>query len=103
MRGCVANQSGSHEKAVAVILYAAAVIVEKNARLNRVAFGDEILFENVCDIDVLRSLVEAIQAAVGIFFELMKVCEVELVTVVAESAEEASAQVIIRIDEAAKV
>src|SRR5438270_3654182 len=103
MRAGVAYESGAHEKTVAVVLDAAAVVVEKNACLNRVAFGDKILSEYVCDIDVLRSLVEAIQPAVGIFFELMKVCEVELITVVAESAEETRAQVIIRIDKAAKV
>src|SRR5947209_18375924 len=102
MRASVADESGADQKTVAVILDASAVVVEKHARRNRVAFSDEILSENICDVNVLRSLVETIQSAVGIFFELMKVCEVELITIVAESAEETHAQVIIRIDEAAK-
>ena len=86
-----ADERGAHQKTVAVVLDAAAVVVEMKARLQGVALGDEILSKDVCDIDILRSLVKTIQPAVSIFFELMKVCEVELITVVAESAEETRA------------
>ena len=57
-----ADECGADEKSVAVVFDAAAVIVEMKARLQGITFGDEILSKDICDIDVLRSLIEAIEA-----------------------------------------
>jgi hypothetical protein len=65
------------------------------ARLNGVALGDKILAEEVGDVNVLRSRIEAIKTTVGVFFELAKVCEVKLIAVVVECPEEARAQVVV--------
>ena len=103
MRAHVADERGAHQKSVAVVFDAAPVVVVMQARLNRVAFGEEILPKEIGDVNILRALVETVETAVGIFFELMKVGEVELIAIVAERAEDARAKIVIGIDEAAKV
>src|SRR5919107_2246226 len=103
MRPRVADDSGSDFKSVAVELYPGAVVVEVKARLCRVALGERVLAEEIRDVDVLTPTVEAVEAAVGVLLKLREVCEVELITVVLERAEDARAEVVVRVDEAAEV
>ena len=103
MRARVADERGAHQKTVAVVLDVAPIVVVMQARLNGVAFGQKILAKEVGDVNVLRALVKAIEAAVGIFFELMKVGGVELKLIIVECAENTRAEIIVRLDEAAKV
>src|SRR3712207_7175010 len=72
-------------------------------RLRRVALGQEVLPEEVGDVDVLPPPVEAVQSAVGVLLKLREVGEVELVAVVLERAEDARAEVVVGVDEAAEV
>src|ERR1051325_4100209 len=99
----IANQSGSHEKSIAVVLNPATIIVVKRTRLNCVALANKILTKQIRNIDVLPAVVESVQSAVRIFLELCKVGSVDLVTIVAELTEDARAQVVVGKDEAAKV
>ena len=73
------------------------------AELRRVAFGEKVLLVDVCDVDVLLSPVEAVESAVRVLLKLREVCEVELIAVVSERAEEACAEVVVGEDEAAEV
>src|SRR4029079_16681088 len=103
MRPDVANRRGPHEKAVAIEFDAAPVVVVMKAALNRVALADEILSKDVCDVNVLVARVEAIEAAVRVFFEHREVGAVELVTIVVKRAEHARAEIVIGENKPAKV
>src|SRR5947209_5998521 len=103
VRARVADDRRANLKSVAVELDAAPVVVEVETELRRVALREKVLLVEVCDVDVLLAAVEAVESAVCVLFELREVCEVELVSVVSERAEEASAEVIVGEYEAAEV
>jgi hypothetical protein len=103
MRPCVADNGGADLKTVAVKLARGAVVVKQKADLRRVAFAQEILPENVADVDVLMARVETVQAAVGVLLQLGKIGGVELILIVGEAAEETRAEVVVGVDEAAKI
>src|SRR5216684_2954208 len=95
----VADQRGTNEETVAIKLAAGPVVVVKRTGLNCVALLNEILPKNVCDVNVLPAAVEPIQAAVRVFFELSEVSNVVLITIVAETAEDACAKIVVRENE----
>ncbi len=103
VRPRVADDGRADFKAVAVVLDPRAVVVEVKARLRRVALREKVLPEEVGDVDVLPPTVEAVEAAVGVLLQLREVGEVELVLVVPEGAEDARAEVVVGVDEAAEV
>src|ERR1041385_9389166 len=71
--------------------------------LDRVALANEILAKDVCDVNVLVTSVEAIQAAVRVFLEHREIHRVELVTIVVKRAEHSRAEVVVGKNEAAEV
>src|SRR5215218_5311018 len=103
VRPRVADDRGADFKAVAVELYGLAVVVEVEARLRGVAFGERVLPEDVRDVDVLTAAVEAVEAAVRVLLKLREVCEVELITIILERPEDARAEVVVCVDEAPEV
>ncbi len=60
VRPHVANQCGTHQKSVAIEFVAAAIVVVKRARLDRVTLPDEVLPENVRDVNILMTQIETI-------------------------------------------
>src|SRR5215207_2948217 len=84
----VADDRRADLKAVAVVLDAGAVVVEVEAELAGVALHQKVLPVEVGDVDVLAAAVEAVEAAVGVLFELREVGEVVVVAVVVEAAED---------------
>src|SRR5689334_9130617 len=99
----VANQRRSHQKAVAIEFNAASIVVVVKASLDRVALANEILPEDVGDVNVLMARVEAIEAAVRVLLEHREVRGIELIAVVAESAEYARAEIVVGKNKPAKV
>src|SRR5687767_7672658 len=71
--------------------------------LDRVALANEILPEDVGDVNILMTRVEAVQPAVRVFLEHREVGAVELVPVVVERAKHARAKVVVGKDKPAKV
>src|SRR5216683_2552716 len=69
MRSHIADQRRTHQKSIAVILDAAAIVVEMKTAFDRVTLANKVLAKNVGDVNVLMSRVETIQAAVGVLFE----------------------------------
>src|SRR5215216_604565 len=99
----VAYQRRSHQKTVAIEFHAASIVVVMKASLDRVAFANEILPENVCDVNILVARVEAIQTAVRVLLEHREVSGVELIAIVVESAKHARAEIVVGKNKSAKV
>jgi hypothetical protein len=103
MRPDIADRRGPNEKTVAIELYAASIVGVMKAALDRVALANEILPEDVCDVNVLMTRVEAVKAAVRVLLEQREVGAVELVTIVVERAKHARAEIVVRKNQPAEV
>src|SRR5829696_5785418 len=99
----VADRRRPHEKAIAIELNAAPIIVVMKAALNRVCLANKILAKDVGDVNILMARVEAIQAAVGVFLQHRKVRTIELVTIIVKRTKHARAEVVIGENEPAEV
>src|SRR4051794_21816387 len=91
----IADQCRADEKAVRVIVDAPAVIVKRRDPLDRVAFRQKILVKEIRDVHILASSVECVEAAVCVFFELMKIGKIELVPIICEATKEPCTEIII--------
>ena len=92
-----------HQKAVLVIVKAGIVAVVEETEFRGVSLGKEILDIKIADVNLLVPLVEGIQAAVGVFFEEVKVSQVVVEAIGAQVAEDADSGLLFGEDEAAKI
>src|SRR5689334_6147046 len=93
VRPHVADRRRPDQKIVAIEFHAAAIVVEMKAPLNRVALANEILTKDVCDVDVLVTRVEAVEAAISVLLEHREIRRVELHAIVVGAAENARAEI----------
>ena len=98
-----ADGIGPDEKAVVVEMDGRLVVVVVEADLRGIARHEEVLPVIVHDEHVLAAIVERVQAAVGVLFELVEEQDVELVAVGKPRPEEADGAVRVAENEAAKV
>ena len=103
MRAEIANERGPDEKAVAIIFDRTPVVVEGKDDLCGVALLDEVLLEEVGKVHALRAQIETIETAVRVLFKLREVGEIELILVVLERAEEPAAEIVVAVEEAARI
>src|SRR2546423_11876544 len=103
VRPHVADQSRAHQKSVAIEFAAVPIVVVKRTGLNRVTLLDEVLSKNIRNVNILLPPTETIQAAVRVLLELREVSRVELISIVVERTKHASAEIVVRKNEAAKI
>ena len=72
------DQRRTDQKTIGIIMYTAAVIVVRTYRLDRIAFCQKVLPEEISDVDVLPPEMKCIQAAVGIFLKLVEIGQIKL-------------------------
>src|ERR1700730_17800901 len=98
-----ARRVGTDQKAVVVIMGAALVMVVMEADLRRVTRKEEVLAVVIEDQRILMPVRERVQKAVGIFFGLIEINQVELVAIGKSRAEQADRAIRVIENETAKV
>ena len=98
-----ADGIGTSQEVVLVEVEGGLVVVVVKAQFCRVAWEDEVLAIVVGDEDVLMSVVEGVEKAVGVFLDVVEEDQVELISVGEPGPEETNAAVGVAEDEAAEV
>src|SRR5688500_13944923 len=106
VRASIAQSSRTYDKAVGIVLLSVRILcagivpIMVEAELSGISLPDKVLLEQVRDDDLPVPSLERVQHAIGIFFQQVEVCEVPLIAIIVETAEESNARLVVLENEA---
>ena len=103
MRDDDPDRLGPRDDPVVVVVGGGIVFIKVVAELGRITLKQEILDVKIGDRHLLMPVVEGVQPAVGVLLQMIEVCEVVLVFVGFQVAENPESGLFFRIDKAAKI